>query len=172
MRKNFTQEGLALKQKRLRSQQAKVKAIGREVGAEAGISHDWHDNFGYEDAQRRLELESRILKGLTEELAGAQIITVTEQAAKVMIGNTVKLRVGEEPKEITIGAYGESEPTMGLIAYTSPLAQAVLGLAEGDSKASTIGGRSVVIDIEAIYPPSYRYKQLMRELVGQDGSAD
>ncbi|SRR6266571_4179884 len=169
MRKSFTREGLALKQRRIKSQEAKVRAIGKEVGAEAGISHDWHDNAGYEDAQRRLELESRILKGLTEEVAGAHVIDVAEQSAKVMIGNTVKLRLGDEPKEVTIGAYGESEPNKSLIAYTSPLAQALLGLSEGDQKTSTIGGRSVPIEIEAIYPPSYRYHQVIAELLAQEG---
>jgi transcription elongation GreA/GreB family factor len=163
----FTRQGLELKQRQIKEQERKVRAVGKEVGEEAGINCDWHDNFGYEDSKRRLELESQILRRLNEEVAGAVVVSVEEQCDRVAIGVTVKLLVNDESKEFTIGAYGESNPGTGLISYNSPLAAALIGARVGDSVATRIAGKTQKIQIEKILPPSDRYNQLIDALLGQ-----
>src|SRR5947199_2849109 len=116
MTKYFTREGLDMKQRQLKAQEAKVRDIGKEAGEEAGMNCDWHDNFGYEDAKRRLEMESTTLQKMREEITGAQILTIQEQSERVAIGVTVELTVDGESKVFTIGAYGESDPNNGLIS--------------------------------------------------------
>ena len=160
----FTEKGLEIRNRKIKAHEEKVRAIGRETGEEAGISCDWHDNFGYEDAKRRLELESTTLKKLKEEASGVRLLTVQEQSDKVAIGVTVRLHVGSESKEYTIGAFGESDPSNGLITYNSPLGKALLGMKQGDLKTAAIGGKTAEIEIDEILPPSHRYHRLIAQL--------
>lgn len=160
----FTRKGLELRKKLIKAQEQKVKAIGKEAGEEAGISCDWHDNFGYEDAKRRLEMESVTLRKLREEVGSAQVIEVEEQSEKVYIGVTVRTHIGGEEKEYTIGAYGESDPNNGMITYISPLGRSLLGMQVGDSKIVNIGGKAVEVEVDEIFPPSYRYHRLLAQL--------
>jgi transcription elongation GreA/GreB family factor len=164
----FTQQGLELRYKRIKAQEEKVKSIGKEAGEAAGISCDWHDNFAYEDAKRRLEMESMALQKMREEVSGAQIISVKQQSDQVAIGVTVKLTVNGEKKEYTIGAFGESDPAKGLISYDTPLARSLLKLEVGDTKAVKIGGKLVEVEVEEIHSPSYRYHTLIAELARAD----
>jgi transcription elongation factor GreA len=159
MEKHFTRQGLDLKQRQLKLQE------DQEAGQEAGINCDWHDNFGYEDAKRRLELESSILAALRDEVAGARIISIEEQSETVKIGVTVQILLGGDERSYTIGAFGESAPSSGLISYTSPLGRILFGMHPGDTKRAQLGGKNVEIELVRIYPPSYRYHDLIALLM-------
>jgi transcription elongation GreA/GreB family factor len=161
----FTQEGLELRRQQIKAQQEKVRAIGKEAGEEAGMNCDWHDNFGYEDAKRRLEMESGILQKMLEESSGAQIVDIEEQNNIVAIGVTVELLINGDRKVFTIGAFGESDPANGLISYNTPLARPLLKMEVGDSKTFNIAGKQAKVEIEEIYPPSYLYRQLISKLI-------
>jgi transcription elongation factor GreA len=165
MKKHYTRQGLEIRHRQIAAQEAKVKALGKLAGEEAGMNCDWHDNFGYEDAKRRLELESTILGQLREELADAEIIEIQEQAERVRIGVTARASLNGEQKEATIGAFGESDPEKGLIAYHSPLGRSLLGMEVGDSRLAMIGGKNIVIELLAIFPPSHRYHNLINGLI-------
>ena len=169
MANHFTQKGLELRSKQIETQQEKVKAIGQETGEAAGMNCDWHDNFGYEDAKRRFEMESANLQRLREAMSAAQLITVEEQREEIAIGVTAELSVDGESREFTIGAYGESDPANGLISYNTPLAKALLKMQAGESKRINIGGKSVTVEVKDIYPPSYRYHALIENFVNGDG---
>ena len=128
----FSQKGLALFAEQVRAQEEKVRAVGVEVGAEAGPSCDWHDNFGYEDARRRMDQEAKRLSEMTQILRSAEIVEPQEQSTIVSIGTTVKLLVAGNPKEFTIGAFGETRPEVRLVSYESPLLKPILGKRVGD----------------------------------------
>ena len=163
MNNYFTKEGLEFKLKQIKAQEKKVQETGSEAGKEAGANCDWHDNFGYEDAKRRLEMESTTLKKLKDEVSGAVLINIHEQNDHVMIGVTVKVLMNGEEKEFTIGAFGETDPPNGLIAYNSPLARALMQMEEGDTKKNQIGGKVMDIELVKILPPSYRYYHLIKK---------
>lgn len=156
----FTKKGLELKRLDIKLQEEKVRSIGCEVGEEAGTNCDWHDNFGYEEAKRKLETESGLLKRLKNETEGGIVIEITEQNEKVAIGVTAIALVDELEKEFTIGAYGESDPNLALISYISPLGQALLNMKVGESKDIILSGRGVKIKITRIDPPSSKYEKL------------
>ena len=164
----FTKEGLELLRKQINAQQEKVKAIGREAGNEAGISCDWHDNFGYEDAKRRLEMESGVLQKMLAEISGPQMVEIKEQSDVVAIGVTVEILMNGERRIFTIGAYGESDPANGLISYNTPLARPLLKMEVGDSKTFNIAGKQTKVEIEQIWPPSYLYVKLIARLSMSD----
>jgi transcription elongation factor GreA len=167
MTKYFTEDGLALKRRQIVLQEAKVRAIGKEAGEEAGISCDWHDNFGYEDATRRLQMESEILARMKEDISGARLVAVQEQNRTVRIGVTVLVIMGAQEKEITIGGYGESDPENGLISYSSPIGRALLGMELGDSRTVEIAGKQIGVEVQEISPPSYRYQRLISGLLAK-----
>jgi transcription elongation factor GreA len=161
MTKYFTREGLEVKQRQVAAQEQKVREVGKEAGAEAGVNCDWHDNFGYEDAKRRLEMESTLLAQMREDLNGAQIVIAEEQNVRVSIGVTVVAVINSDEKTITIGGFGESDPPNGLIAYSSPLGRALVGMGVGDTKKAHIGGKAVDIEVFDIHPPSHCYRNLL-----------
>src|SRR5438309_913648 len=99
MKNYFTDKGLDLQYRKIKTQEEKIKSIGKEAGEAAGISCDWHDNFAYEDAKRRLEMEATALQKMREEVSGAQIVALKDQSDQVAIGVTVELSVNGESRE-------------------------------------------------------------------------
>lgn len=168
----FSREGFSHFQDKLGELQKKAQGTGKEVGAEAGVNCDWHDNFGFEDARRRLEMDSQRVKELTDSLRDAQVVEAVEQSVRVAIGNTVGyLEDDEVEKEVTIGAWGESNPSAGLITYQSPLGKALLGAGVGDVRAANLGGKTKNLEITAIIPPSHKYRDLVREIFAEKSPA-
>ena len=160
----FSKTGLELKKAQIKISENRIKAFQKEAADAAGVSYDWHDNFGYEEATRRAEAESVFLAKLKEEVKNAKIIEPEEQNQKVLIGTTVKLLMDGKEREFTIGAYGETDPANGLISYTSPLASSLLDMQVGDSKTVTVGNKNSVIAIKKIFPPSYKYSEIIEHL--------
>ena len=160
----FTEKGFELIRKRIEIQKQKVNDIGKEAGEEAGIACDWHDNFGYEDAKRRLELESRILNDLMTVISDAQLVKVEEQNDVVAIGVTVKISVDDDIRTYTIGGWGESDLDNNLISYNTPLALGIMRREEGDSVKVSMNKKLTSVGIERIYPPSHLYNELVAKL--------
>ncbi len=158
----FTKEGLDSKKQQINKQEEKVRSAQKEAADAAGVSYDWHDNFGYEEAQRQIEQETNALMILKRELKEAKEINVEEQQQEVLIGTTVVFSLGNEEKEFTIGAYGETDPRLGLISYTSPLAAPLIKTGVGDQKIIDVGGKKVAVEIKKIFPPSYKYTELIK----------
>ena len=163
----FTQASWERRQAKITELQREVAEAGTLVGEEAGINCDWHDNFGFEEAQRQLEQKSRRLKDLVDATLGRKIIEVVEQNEIVAIGTTVRLILVEKAtqeettKIITIGAFGESLPNKNLVSYTAPIVRKVLGKEDGDEAEDVqVGGKIFDIIIDEIHPPSYRYNEI------------
>jgi transcription elongation GreA/GreB family factor len=160
----FSKTGLELKKDQIKISENKIKTLQKEAADAAGVSYDWHDNFGCEEATRQAEAESAFLAKLKEETRNAKIIEPEEQNQKILIGTTVKLLTDGKEREFTIGAYGETDPANGLISYTSPLASGLLDMQVGDTKTVTIGNKNSVVAIKEIFPPSYRYSKIIERL--------
>lgn len=158
----FSKKGLELKKAQIVAQEDKIKTLQKEAADAAGVSYDWHDNFGYEEATRQVEIELESLAKLRKEVKDGKIIEPEEQAQKVNIGTTVKLSLGGKEAEFTIGAYGETDPGKGLISYTSPLANNLLGMRVSDSKTVDLGNKQIVITVKEVFPPSYKYICLVK----------
>ena len=156
----FSKKGLELKKIQIAAQENKIKTLQKEAADAAGVSYDWHKTFGYEKATRQAEIELESLAKLRREIKDGKIIEPEEQMQKVTNGTTVKLLLGEKEVEFTIGAYGETNPSNGLISYTSPLANNLLEMSVGDFKTVSLGNKQVVVTIKEIFPPSYKYKNL------------
>jgi transcription elongation factor GreA len=167
MPKYFSKEGLAILERQIRYQTERVRQIGKEIGEAAGSNCDWHDNFAYEDARRRLDMETTSLARMKEELSDAVVVEIKEQRSKVSLGSTVRIRFGEQQKTYTIGAFGESAPDLGLLTYASPIGAALMGMLPSDEKSVTIGGKVVALEVIEILPASALYHALIQKITSQ-----
>jgi transcription elongation GreA/GreB family factor len=131
------------------SKQSKILIdVGQQVGDEAGISCDWHDNFGFEEARRRLDMEANRLKSLNKMRESAQLLEWADKDDGIVrIGSEVTFVLGEGRRCLMIGAYGETLPELNLIAYESPLGRMMLGMCEGDSQEVKFQGQDTTIEI-------------------------
>ena len=162
----FSREGFEYYSRKLTGSTGKIRKLGQAVGDAAGLNCDWHDNFEFDDALRNLERGSKRSADLQAALSGAQIIDVIEQETRIAIGNTVEIEFDDEEqaREITIGAWGESDPLNGLISYEAPLARAVIGKFEGEEGKLGPTDKARQFMINRIHPASYKYRSLIKEL--------
>ena len=160
----FSRRGLRRYEAMVARQKKEAKSLARTIGESAGPSCDWHDNFAFEDARRRTEMEMNRLREMRRILQHAEIIEPLEQDDFVRIGNTLVARDNEgNETKVTIGAFGESEPKRGIVSYQSPLGKSLLGKEVGDV-AVIATGRRRELSIEHIYPPSHAYWSILDAL--------
>lgn len=126
-----TYKRLLEQKEEIRRKLRKTRAGLREA---AGGSGEWHDNFAFEQAQREVDqLVAQLLK-YTKILQEPQFIEPNQNAEKVGIGNTVRLKFEGDNEEVEYTILGPEDygtrPTW--IPFTSPVAQAILGRERGE----------------------------------------
>jgi len=120
-----TPRGLEL----LRSELARLEATVRRLDA----------THGDEDERRRQRaVAGQRLSELAARLAGAQLVESHRQAHdRVRFGATVTLRDASAStpgveRRLRIVGVDEADPAAGTVAFTAPIARAILGCAVGD----------------------------------------
>lgn len=156
----FTRTGLHKHQRRLEEAHRRVNAAGKEVGEEAGLACDWHDNFGYEEARRRLEEASELARRISEDLSRARVVEPVMQDEIVAIGTTVVLDVDGAVLTYRIAGYGETDLPKGVVSYDAPLIQKVLGAHVEDERVFRLAGKDCVVTVLEIKPPDIDRQQL------------
>lgn len=154
--KLVTQEGLRNLQERLRKIQDRYntlavdKAEASEIGGGA-----WHDNAAIEEIEREqcrllyqiCELEKTIAEVLVIDNA-----SVAEDQGQIRIGSKISITLNDvAAMEITLGGFASSDPANGVVSYTSPLGQALLGARTGDSREYKVCGRSMTVKVNAVH---------------------
>ena len=130
---------------------AVIKAI-----AEARAHGDLKENAEYHAAKEEQGFIEGRIKEIEGKLSHLQVIDVTEVDAKgkIVFGCTVELYDEAADGEIVYKIVGEDEADIkaGLISYTSPIARALIGKAEGDEISfSAPGGEKQFEVIEVRY---------------------
>lgn len=145
----------------LKEQFEKVKLdLGRAqlaVGEAAGQSHDWHDNFPFEQAQRDVQLYASQARTIQEKLISAEFIEPNQDTEEVHIGNTVIVHFSdaEEPERFTILGPDDSNNKQGWISYTAPIGQAILGRKAGETVVAKSPAGNLNIKIVSILPGEF-----------------
>ena len=105
-----------------------------EEAAGAGDSSVWHDNFAYEDNQRQMHQLARRVRDFQHVLSVAEIAAAPAHPEHVSFGCVVELMdtSNEQTMRLIIGGWEDSDPTIGRVAYDTPLARALIGAEEGD----------------------------------------
>lgn len=100
---------------------------------------DLKENAEYHAAREQQSFIEGRIKEIENKLANAQIIDVRKMEAngngRVIFGVTVHLVNLDSEEEVTYKIVGEDEADIksGKISFTSPIARALIGKAEGDS---------------------------------------
>jgi transcription elongation factor GreA len=109
--------------------------IAKEIAAAA--SHgDLKENAEYHAAKEKQVHYANKLRDTQERFAGANVVRKEELLPEdaVTFGKRIKIKdvnSGAERVCIILGE-GETDPDQGIIAYTSPLARALIGKKQGD----------------------------------------
>jgi transcription elongation factor GreA len=133
----FTEKGyLRLKEEADRLDKLIKNDIAKEI-ATAAAHGDLKENAEYAAAKEKQQQAANRLRQLHEKLSGANVVRRDElmPAEDVTFGKRIRIRdvdTGNE-RECTILGEGESNPDDGIIAYTSPLARALIGHKRGDT---------------------------------------
>ena len=125
------------------------------AAAEAGDNSVWHDNFDYEENQRQMHQLARRFRDLEDALRRMVVVPAPRDPAQVCFGCAVTVETEDGRIErLVIGGYDDGDADLHRIAYTTPLAQALLRAEPGDVRTFTAGGRErelTVIAIEAAH---------------------
>ena len=92
---------------------------------------DLSENAAYQDAKWRLRRINRQILLLEERIKNA-IPIIPKTIDEVQIGLTVTAQINERDFTYTIVGSSETNPARGLISYSSPLGQAMIGKRIGD----------------------------------------
>ena len=94
---------------------------------------------------------SRDLRYWTQRRSSAQLVEPPAHADTAGFGTRVSIIRNDGRKQVfSIVGEDEAEPSKGLIAYTSPLARALIGRGEGDV-AEIPGGEAEIEKVEVIF---------------------
>ena len=107
------------------------------------------------DQARQLALIDGQLAALNERLTSAEVVTPTSDTDEVAFGTTVTVRVlngkfaGEE-RTFTIVGVDEAGDDEALVAFTAPIAKALLGCKVGDEGRLEVGKNTQRLEIIAL----------------------
>ena len=141
----------------LRDELQRLKRVERpavvEAIAEARAHGDLKENAEYHAAKDQQGLLEARVRDIESKLSHAQVIEVMKlpRDGRVVFGVTVVLvdEDDEEEKEVVYQIVGEDEADIreGRISFTSPIARALIGRAEGDSAVVAAPGGERVYEI-------------------------
>jgi len=93
---------------------------------------DLSENSDYANARDDLEFLDGRISELEDFLKNAEIVKTNGGTTQVSLGNTVKVKVGDNEQIYFIVGEWEADPNEKKISHTSPLGQALVGKKVGD----------------------------------------
>lgn len=139
----FLPSDYAKLQRAIEEAHRRVRHHGREMGLACQEGAEtFHDNFAYEDAERRFTMWSRRLRKLIDVREGAYVVEPADTGDRVALGRTVTLLDLEtmERRTVRIGSYMTFDDDGETVSYASPLARSLIGAYEGELRSATIAG--------------------------------
>lgn len=144
---------------RLDAVRAEFDAVVADMPAalESGDTSGWHDNFAFEDNQRRQHQLAHRIRDLERIVDSAELVPPWEEPPeRVFVGTAVTYRFEDDPEDmeriIWICGHQDGDPGAGRVAYDSPLGRALMGAQEGDERTVRIGERRRTVEIIELGP--------------------
>jgi len=150
----FTERGyqkLLGRKKELESRLAEAKKRAG-LSAEAEPGNKWHDNFGFEQAERDIHKYTSMLELVIKQLASARIVKPKNTPkGRATIGSKVLVEIDGRERIYSIVGWGETEPEENKISYASPIGKALVGTKPGDRKnVATPKGKTTIKILEIL----------------------
>ncbi len=122
--------------------------------AEAREHGDLKENAEYHAAREQQSFAEGRIQQIESRLADAQVIDVTQlpKTGKVIFGVTVTLINIDTDESVTYKIVGDDESDLkeNKVAYTAPLARALIGKEEGDEVCVVTPGGETEYEIEKV----------------------
>ena len=133
--KNYmTPEGHRRMQEELRRLMRDERPKVVEVVAWAAGNGDRSENGDYIYGKKRLREIDRRVRYLIKRLENAEVVrSAGRDTDQVFFGATVRLRMKDGEKELTIVGLDEVDPAHGMVSWISPVAKALIKAREGDT---------------------------------------
>jgi len=139
-----------------------IKRPGVVKAIEEALEHgDLKENAEYHAAKEQQKQIDGRLDELADIIGNAQIVDPSELAhAKISFGSTVVMTDMDTDEAISYTIVGgcESNPDVGLISFSSPLAKQLLGKEEGDEVKVRLPGGEKEYEIEEV-----KYQEIIFE---------
>lgn len=158
MRVVLTHGGKRRLSTRLDAVRAEFDAVVADMPAalESGDTSGWHDNFAFEDNQRRQHQLAHRIRDLERVLDSAEVVEPwTEAPERVYVGVSVTFCFSDAPDDertIWVAGFEDGDPAAGRVSYDSPLGRALLGAEEGDERRVRIGDRERTVEVLELGP--------------------
>lgn len=129
---------------RLEALKAKHKEAALLIGETAGESHDWHDNFPYEQSCRDAQQLEVQISQIGRKLQAVEIIKPNMNTEEVHIGNKVILQFAgeDQPECFTLLGTDDYDPEKGWFSILSPVGKAIIGKKAGMIVTLTMPNRN------------------------------
>ncbi|PKM91307.1 transcription elongation factor GreA [Candidatus Falkowbacteria bacterium HGW-Falkowbacteria-1] len=114
---------------------------------ELSTTGDYSENAGYQMAKQNLRRTNNKITKIEDLLNRAEIIETKENSEIIEIGSLVKLEIEGEIKKYQILGSLETNPSKGLISYSSPLGNALINKRKGDIIKLLINGGTKIYKI-------------------------
>jgi transcription elongation factor GreB len=100
----------------------------------AAANGDRSENGDYLYGKKRLREIDRRVRYLIKRLENAEVVrSAGRDTDQVFFGATVRLRMKDGEKELTIVGLDEVDPAHGMVSWISPVAKALIKAREGDT---------------------------------------
>jgi transcription elongation GreA/GreB family factor len=159
MRMVLTPGGRRRLSERLAAVRAELDAVVADMPAalESGDTSGWHDNFAFEDNQRRQHQLAHRVRELERILDQSETIPPWGRVPdRAWVGAAVTYQDADDPAEsartIWLAGFGDGDPTNGRVSYDSPLGRALLGAAEGEVRTVHVGGVARSLEVLELGP--------------------
>ena len=159
MRIVLTPGGKRRLQARLQVVRAEFDAVVADMPAalESGDTSGWHDNFAFEDNQRRMQQLAHRVRELERIVDSGEVVPPWREAPpKAWVGAAVRWRFVDDPpglgRSLWLAGYADGDPDQDRVSYDSPLGKALLGAEEGDLCDVVLGGRTRKVEVLEVGP--------------------
>ncbi len=135
----------ALKKEQETLKEKTIPDIARRID-EAKQQGDLSENAEYHQAREDMSWAQGRLVELEQIINNAKIFT-SQSTGVIGVGNSVKVKIADKLRELTIVGPQEVAPALGLISNESPLGEALLGHKMGDRVEVTVPAGKQVYEI-------------------------
>lgn len=122
-----------------------LKTVGFEVGEMSHQSSEtWHDNYGFEEADRERKRLAGTLEELKKVYAQAEVVEPSSHTERVSLGSRVTIQNVDtlEEKVVVVGSYMVLEKTdPNEFSYAAPFVAPLMGASVGEVREIEIGGK-------------------------------
>ena len=149
----ITQFGVDILRKKMENLRIEMKNVMEEMKDVRDSSLSSEDNTETHEYNQRYDSLQKQYNDLKDVMNNATVIDVTTiPLHKITVGSVVTLVNVDTEQEYTYRLVGsvESDPSNGMISYTSPIGKEMMGLRVDDGFDINVGGKEVEYEIKSI----------------------